>query len=93
MGLLGFLAKKEFSLRDELLKSGFIVSEYDENVLIRGNGVSVKFYATDSGLSMINVVDTQKPKTRWQHFRFRCDFIKNMDDFLFLMQGATVRGF
>ncbi len=91
--MIGLFKKKEFILKDALLASGFMESEEDEYTLMKPNGVSIRFYTTDKGLQMISVVDMQKPKSRWMHFRFRCDFIKSMEDFMFLMQGATVRGF
>ena len=86
------MTQTKFNIRKYLTENGFIVSEEDKNTYLNGNGISIRFYETESGLEMINVVDTQKPRSKWMHLRFRCDFIASVEDFLFLLQGSTVRG-
>lgn len=83
----------EFNLKQLLLKDGFTESDEDEDVLFKPTGISIKFYCTSDGVNMINVVDSTKPKYKWMYFRFKVDFIKDFDDFMYLMQGATVRGY
>ena len=83
----------EFKLKQMLLKDGYIQSEDDEDTIFKPNGISIKFYRPFDGVPMFNVVDSTKPKYKWMYFRFRVDFIKDYDDFMYLMQGATVKGY
>jgi hypothetical protein len=82
-----------FNLKAALLKDGYMASEDNDDVFFRPNGISIKFYWTSDGVHMFNVVDLNKPKYKWMHFRFRVDRITCFDDFMYLMQGSTVRGY
>ena len=83
----------EINLKQLFVSEGFHLSEDDSDTLYNASGISVKFYSTSEGVSMFNVVDTTKPKYKWMYLRFRVDFVGSSEDLLYLLQGATVKGF
>jgi hypothetical protein len=76
------------------LKAWLVVNKYhqqeDPDQYMKGT-ISVKFFYTEDGVEMINCVDTSKPRHSWQFFKFRTDHITSEDDWLWLLEGSTVK--